>query len=265
MTEEMKAAVAALTLAAAGPAGAEPARSNLEGPFPLVELRQYTLHEGQRDTLIELFECEFVESQEAVGMKVIGTFTDIDRPDHFVWLRGFRNMESRVAGLTAFYGGPVWQAHRNAANATMIDSDNVLLLRAPSTAAEFHPVPPSGLIVATVYYLKAPPAKALATFEAKVTPVLEQMGAAPIAWFVPETAPNNFPRLPVREGERVLVWFARFDSEADHAALQQAMADAAAPLASMLSRKPELLRLKPTRRSQIPGPASSDRGHDHDR
>lgn len=248
MTEEMKAVVAARTLAAAG---AEPVRSGLEGSFPLVELRQYTLHEGQRDTLIELFEREFVESQEAVGIKVIGIFTDIDRPDRFVWLRGFRNMESRVAGLTAFYGGPVWQAHRNAANATMIDSDNVLLLRAPNAAAEFHPVPPSGLIVATVYYLNISPAKALATFEEKVMPVLEQTGAAPIAWFVPETAPNNFPRLPVREGERVLVWFARFDSEADHAALKQAMADAAAPLASMLSREPELLRLKPTRRSQI--------------
>jgi hypothetical protein len=32
-------------------------------------------------------------------------------------------------GLRAFYGGPVWAAHRDAANATMIDSDNVFLLR----------------------------------------------------------------------------------------------------------------------------------------
>ena len=28
--------------------------------FPLLELRQYTLHDGQRDTLIDLFEREFV-------------------------------------------------------------------------------------------------------------------------------------------------------------------------------------------------------------
>ena len=258
MAEELKAAVAALTLAAAGPAGAEPAGSGLQGSFPLVELRQYTLIEGQRDTLIELFEREFVESQEAVGMKVIGTFTDIDRPDHFVWLRGFKDMDSRAAGLTSFYSGPVWLAHRDAARATMIDTDNVLLLRAPSAAAEFHPVPPSGLIVATIYYLDSLPAKSLATFESRVAPALQQAGAAPIAWFVPETVPNNFPRLPVREGERVLVWFARFDSEADHAALKQGMADAAAPLASMLSREPETLRLKPTLRSRIPAPASPD-------
>ena len=38
----------------------------------------------------------------------------------------FPDMPSRAASLQAFYGGPVWQAHREAANATMIDSDNVL-------------------------------------------------------------------------------------------------------------------------------------------
>jgi hypothetical protein len=38
-------------------------------------------------------------------------------------------MTSRAKALTDFYSGPVWKAHREAANATMIDSDNVLLLR----------------------------------------------------------------------------------------------------------------------------------------
>src|SRR5688572_27291231 len=96
---------------------------------PIVELRQYTLHPGQRDTLIELFDCEFVETQEAVGMQVIGQFRNLDDADQFVWLRGFNDMEAREQSLNAFYSGPVWKAHRDAANATMIDSDNVLLLR----------------------------------------------------------------------------------------------------------------------------------------
>ena len=125
----------------------------LTGSFPIVELRQYVLRDGQRDTLIALFEREFVESQEAVGMKVVGTFTDLDRPDRLVWLRGFRDMVSRAAGLTAFYGGSVWQAHRAAANATMIDSDDVLLLRAPGAAADFNGPTPAGLVVANIYHL----------------------------------------------------------------------------------------------------------------
>ena len=53
---------------------------------PVVELRQYTLHPGKRDVLIDLFDREFVETQEAVGIKVIGQFRDLDHPDHFVWL-----------------------------------------------------------------------------------------------------------------------------------------------------------------------------------
>src|ERR1700676_4273536 len=86
----------------------------------VVELRQYTLHPGKRDVLIDLFDRELVESQEAVGMKVIGQFRDIDDQDRFVWLRGFRDMASRAEGLKAFYGGPVWQEHREAKKARTI-------------------------------------------------------------------------------------------------------------------------------------------------
>ena len=76
----------------------------------IVELRQYTLHPGRRDVLIDLFDREFVEAQEAAGMAVMGQFRDLDDRDRFVWLRGFADMPSRRAALAAFYGGPVWQA-----------------------------------------------------------------------------------------------------------------------------------------------------------
>src|SRR5207248_4135647 len=88
---------------------------------------QYTLHPGKREVLIELFERALIEPQEAAGMRILGQFRDLDRPDHFVWIRGFPDMASRVEALSAFYGGPVRKAHREAANATMIDSDDVLL------------------------------------------------------------------------------------------------------------------------------------------
>src|SRR5215203_6505977 len=114
---------------------------------PIVELRQYTLHPGKRDVLIELFDREFVETQEAVGMSIIGQFRDLDDPDRFVWLRGFDDMPRRAQALGCFYGGPVWKAHKDQANATMIDSDDVLLLRPvgarsgfPATAAGRPPI-----------------------------------------------------------------------------------------------------------------------------
>ena len=104
---------------------------------PVVELRQYTLVPGGREELISLFEREFIETQETTGMIVIGQFRDLNNPDRFVWLRGFNDMNTRAAQLHEFYGGPVWKAHRDEANATMIDSDNVLLLRPASSSSGF--------------------------------------------------------------------------------------------------------------------------------
>jgi hypothetical protein len=54
--------------------------------FSIVELRQYTLRPGQRDVLINLFDREFVETQGAVGIAILGQFRDLDNPNRFVWL-----------------------------------------------------------------------------------------------------------------------------------------------------------------------------------
>ncbi|MFC5578818.1 NIPSNAP family protein [Lysobacter niabensis] len=235
----------------------------------VVELRQYTLQPGQRDVLVELFEREFIETQEAVGMHVIGHFRDLDAPDRFVWLRGFPSMEARRDALQAFYFGPVWQQHREAANATMIDSDNVLLLKlarpdagvAPATAMRPAPgaMAAAGALCIGVCSLEAPAEQGFAArFEQTLSPVLRELGAQVIARYMTDASENTFPRLPVREGERVFVWLARF---ADVAALdahlaalrassawKQALATA---LLEDLAQPPELLRLAPTARSEL--------------
>ena len=233
---------------------------------PIVELRRYTLHPGQRDALIELFEREFVESQEAVGMRVIGQFRDLDNANRFIWLRGFPGMDQRAMGLAAFYGGPVWQAHRDAANATMLDSDDVHLLRPAWPGAGIDDGPqhraapgsrgtPPDLVDAVVFPLHAPASSdLLALCREVLSPVLRQGGARRIAWYVTEPAANNFPRLPVREGEAVLVGIAVFDgSEAfDTFVRGGTWARQAQPaLAPWLSRPAESHRLVPTPRSAL--------------
>lgn len=239
---------------------------------PIVELRRYTLHSGQRDVLIELFDRELVESQEALGMSLIGQFRDLDYPDRFVWLRGFQDMPSRAQALTAFYGGPVWKAHRDAANATMIDSDDVLLLRPARPASGFplensdRPPPgerrvPEGLVVATLYYLDRPAdADFVDFFDRTLEPVLRGAGATILAYFVTESSPNTFPALPVREGEYVLAWFSLFQNHCTYdrhaAALSESRGwrdEVEGALALRLVRPPEVLRLSPTARSLLHG------------
>jgi len=96
----------------------------------IVELRQYPLRPGTADGFVALFDTHFVESQEEVGIQVLGMFRDRADPDRFVWMRAFPDMASRRAALEAFYlaPAPAWREHRTAANAAIADSDDVLLL-----------------------------------------------------------------------------------------------------------------------------------------
>ena len=137
---------------------------------PIVELRQYTLYPDRRDELIALFDREFIETQESAGMKVLGQFRDLADADRFVWLRGFASMAARARALESFYDGAAWKAHRSAANATMIDSDDVLLLRPVNAHAQMpieywqreSPAPPAGVLLAVVCELTAAPSEAFA-------------------------------------------------------------------------------------------------------
>ena len=249
-------AIGILVLAAIGLTGAGPGAMH----SAIVELRQYTLKPGQRDVLITLFEREFVESQEALGMKIAGTFRDLDKPDRFVWLRGFDNMERRPKALEAFYSGPVWRAHREAANATMIDSTNVLLLRAADAGSAFAPAarprPPQGatdiprsLVVATIYYFDGTVDSGFITFfDTKVRPQLTAAGASLRGAYVTETAANNFPRLPLRENDRTFVWFAGFR---DPAAYDKFATNVSRSGNWRTVVRSEVLRLQPTARSEL--------------
>jgi len=230
----------------------------------VLELRRYALRPASRDKFLELFDREFVDSQEILGSWVFGQFRDLDDPDRVVWLRGFRDMPARAEALTAFYGGPVWRAHRDTANACIVDSDNVLLLRpadgggiVPERRATAAGVA-DGIVAVTVYYFDAPvDDDFLAFFRQRIVPVLRDTGAIVRTSWVTEASPNNF-RLPVREGEHAFVWWAAF---ADLAAYQRHIAalakssdwrDAiAGELRRRLIAPPEILRLTPTRRSRL--------------
>lgn len=239
---------------------------------PIVELRQYTLHSGKRDVLIDLFDREFVESQEALGIKVIGQFRDLDDPNRFAWLRGFRDMPSRAEALKAFYGGPVWKAHREVANATMVDSDNVLLLHPASPGSGFairknrRPPPAStevlpGLAVATIYYFDEPVRIDFVDFfERTLKPVFTENGVSILAYFVTESSENTFPALPVREGENVFIWFSHFGDVAAYEQHAAAVAQSQAwrggiseEFTRRIKRSPEVRKLSPTARSEIHG------------
>ena len=209
----------------------------------IVELRRYTLHPGQRDVLIELFDREFVETQEATGMRVLGQFRDLGDPDQFVWVRGFPDMATRRAALTAFYTGPAWRANSAAANATMIDVDNVLLLRPAGRDGAFRldpavrDIPASSLVVARIYALAEPAGDALVELFANTG-----TGGTPLGLLRTEYAENDYPALPVRTGVHRLVSFTSYPDRDTYVA---------APEPADLPAPSEHLLLSPTYRSLL--------------
>lgn len=171
------------------------------------ELRRYRLKPGGYAALSELFDRAFVSPQIELGMELPGEFADLDDPDTFVWLRSFPDMAVRRDTLSAFYTGPVWRAHGDAANATMVNSDNVLLLKRtdsdlPLTRDAVRAMASEGMAVMMTCSLAPGGAEGFAAeFEAAARPVLERAGMKIAACFVTENSPNSFPRLPIREGE----------------------------------------------------------------
>jgi hypothetical protein len=180
----------------------------------VVELRRYTLHPGGLPTLLALFDQFLITGQQEAGMLIGDLYEDIDDPGSFVWWRGFRDMEARRQALEAFYHGPVWHARRSAANATMIDSDNVLLLR-HTDPRHIPPEPPplASAAVAGIVRHDGDPATER-RMSTELHPWLEDALGVPVSTWRTEPSANTFPALPVRP-EPAFVWSARFPAAAD--------------------------------------------------
>lgn len=173
----------------------------------IVELRRYVLKPGRREDLIALFEREFVQSQEACGITLLGRYRNLDDPQAFVWFRAFETMQQRKDALEAFYEhSDAWARNRDAANDTMIDSDNVLLLRpaGPDSGFDSNGVRSPFAAVSIVMLEQPANQQYVEEFERSVLPQLRTLGGT-VAYFVTEPAPNTYPRLPVREGEWAFV------------------------------------------------------------
>jgi len=252
---------------------------------PIAELRQYTLLPGKRDVLIELFEREFIESQEVLGMPLIGTFRDFDDPSKFVWLRGFASMDARPGALGDFYGGPVWKANRDVANGTMIDSDDVLLLRSADREPRLQlgSLPPRdaaltdsrGFVDLAILHLQGQrqarsvgtgilstsqrsTRRLVRTFEKALA---ERFGGTLLGSFVTEPSKNNFPALPIRNEANVIALLIGYEEEPIEAVSTRRARLEEIATAFPVPAKAELLHLEPTRRSRLNATVFAEEAH----
>ena len=224
------------------------------------ELRRYTLKPGAREALIDVFDSHLVETQEAALMSVVCQFRDPAAPDQFVWFRGFADQATRTHALPAFYDGPVWAEHGPAADETMLEWHDVLMLKpaAPGTGfdtSSLRRLPPGTVdledghpYLAAVHHLEPGATDDAAALVAKaIADAVRATGGEVLASLISDRSENGFAHLPVREGECVAVTLVR-------PAVPQAIPALEAILratARGAGRAPDIARLLPTARSLL--------------
>jgi hypothetical protein len=179
----------------------------------VVELRNYLLKPGTREQFINYFEDHFLDSQH--GAHILPPFRIQGETDRFFWIRGFEDMQSRLAFLRGFYEqGEVWKRFGPGANEMMLDSDHVHFLKPLSASFEWNELAKeAGVVVIDFYLAKASQLDQLIdSFERDYLSCLKNKPTLLIS----EMASNDFPRLPVIQDPNLLVVINRYADESEY-------------------------------------------------
>jgi hypothetical protein len=232
--------------------------------FAVVELRRYTIKEGERDRFARDFEAFFPEAIQQTGAIVAGEFLERDRSSAFTWIRGFRDMDERAKSNAALYYGAVWKEHRVLMNSLMLDSDDVLLLK-PLAPGRGVPILPAvdpvreaqgarGIVVAQIFRIQPDGVDAFVRQAAPAFTAYRATGAREAGVLVTLDAKNNFPQLPIRSDGPYLVWLGILQDEqilkTSFRPLAQRLSQALAAT-GLLQGAPELVVLDPAQRSRL--------------
>ena len=200
------------------------------------------------DEFNSYFNKHFVKPMTELSGYTLGQFQIKGVNDRFVWLRGFTDMSIRVKFLNDFYINSLsWKEFGSGANAMMINSDNVYLLR-PLTkgknAAEQSETINSNFLqthkditVIDFYICNSTLDKTIDLFNTSYLPFLKTLNIEDISLWVSEMTENDFPRLPVFQDKNLLVTISNYKNEKEYQAKQKEI-NAMSPILknSMLER-----------------------------
>ncbi|MEO5501405.1 MAG: NIPSNAP family protein [Ginsengibacter sp.] len=192
----------------------------------VLELRNYLLKPGKRDSFINFFEANFIKSQNALGGYIIGQFRVKGAPDNFFWLRGFEDMDSRSKYLPEFYKSEFWKERRTIANDLINNNDNVYLIKPLSLSGENKDTAINssdigklgGITIIDFYIANDKLDELILFFRNKYVPFLRGLGILDFTMWRSETQVNDFPSLPVFQDKNLLVTISHFKNEKEYMA-----------------------------------------------
>src|SRR5271155_255933 len=97
----------------------------------IVEMRTYTTEPGKRAQFLDVFRSRSIPAHIEIGMKILGPFCCIDKPDKFFFMRGFPDLSSREPLKAKFYEGELWKHELEHILMPMLDKYEVVLVDDP--------------------------------------------------------------------------------------------------------------------------------------
>jgi hypothetical protein len=97
----------------------------------IVEMRTYTTKPGKRAQFLDVFRSRSIPAHIEIGMKILGPFSCIDKPDTFFFMRGFPDLSSREPLKAKFYEGELWKQELEHILMPMLDKYEVVLVDDP--------------------------------------------------------------------------------------------------------------------------------------
>ena len=195
-------------------------------PIGVIELRNYVIKHGLRDTFIHYFEENFIQPQEALKGYLLGQYRVKGSEDNFCWIRGFKDMHVRSSFLPAFYYGPAWKQHKSVANSMLANNDNVYLLQPllfrndslepAKSITSLRLMPTNGIAVVEFYTANTKLDQLLKLFAKEYLPLLKDCGINDCTLWTSVLEENDFPRLPVFQDKNLLVTITFYKNELDY-------------------------------------------------
>lgn len=193
----------------------------------VLELRNYLVRQGRRDEFINLFEENFVGSQNILGGYILGQYRVKSADDNFLWMRGFKDMPARYKFLNDFYfGAPAWKQHKSEANTMLLNNDNVHLLQPLNLKDNSNDTETSfntdwfgqekGIAVIDFYTSNTKLPKLIEFIKKKYAAILSSSKIENTSFWTSETTPNDFTGLPVFQDKNLLLQITFYKNEFEY-------------------------------------------------
>ena len=190
----------------------------------VIELRNYLLRSGKRDSFIIGFEDKILDTLNSRGNYVLGQYRLKGAEDNFLWIRGFHDMPSRLNALKSFYSCKYWEEVVWIPQAYILNYTNVNLLKPLSFTNENQNNnsgfqsdwfgKSKGIAVVDYYYATNGWLDKLVEFmKTKFDPVIRSSNVENISYWISEQASNDYIDLPVYQDKNLLVTISFYKNE----------------------------------------------------